>query len=82
MQYCNTFFVGLDVHNEGISVAYVGGERSSAVVSLGPIGTRQCDIDKLNRKLNGKAKMLLCVYETCPCGYWLYLYLSKGRLTG
>src|SRR2546427_5405718 len=47
---------------------------------LGTSGTRQCDIDKLIRKLQSKGKTLHFVYEAGPCGYWLYRYLSKKGL--
>ncbi len=51
------------------------------VVSLGAIGTRQCDIDKLIRTLQSKgATTLVFVYEAGPCGYWLYRYLTGKRL--
>ena len=51
-----TLYVGLDVHKDSITVAYAPEDRGAEVVSLGPIGTRQCDIDKLLRKLvaNGR----------------------------
>jgi len=52
------------------------------VISLGTIGTRQKDLDALVRKLQGKGKPLHCVYEAGPCGYWLYRYLTKKKLTG
>jgi len=69
MAHSSTLFVGLDVHKETIAVAYVAEEREAEVVSLGTIGTRQCDIDKLSRKLHSKGKMLHLVYEAGPCGY-------------
>ena len=48
-------------------------------MSLGAIGTRQCDIDKLIRKLESKGATPVFVYEAGPCGYWLYRYLTgKG----
>jgi transposase len=59
----------------------VAEEREAEVVSLGTIGTRQCDIDKLVRKLQAKGKTLHFVYEAGPCGYWLYRYLMKKKLT-
>jgi transposase len=77
----STIFVGLDVHKETIAVAYVAEEREAEVVSVGTIGTRQCDIDKLVRKLQAKSKTLHFVYEAGPCGYWLYRYLMKKKLT-
>lgn len=55
-------------------------ERGAEVVSLGTLGARQCDIDKLIRKLQGKGKSLLFVYEAGPCGYWRYRYLTKKKL--
>ena len=71
MAHSSTLFVGLDVHKETIAVAYVGEEREAEVGAVGTIGTRQCDIDKLIRKLQAKGKTLHFVYEAGPCGYWL-----------
>ena len=71
-------YVGLDVHKESIAVAYAPDDRGAEVVSLGAIGTRQSDIDKLIRKLQSKgAATLVFVYEAGPCGYWLYRYLTR-----
>jgi transposase len=78
--HTSTLFVGLDVHKETIAVADVAEEREAEVVSLGTIGTRQGDIDKLLRKLHSKGKTLHLVYEAGPCGYWLYRYLTKKNL--
>jgi transposase len=72
-----TLYVGLDVHKDAIAVAYAPEERAAEVVSLGAIGTRQCDIDKLTRRLESKGASLVFVYEAGPCGYWLYRYLSR-----
>jgi transposase len=76
----NTLFIGLDVHQETIAVAYVAEEREAEVVFLGTVGTRQGDSDKLIRKLHSKGKPLHFVYEAGPCGYWLYRYLTKKDL--
>jgi transposase len=76
-----TLYVGLDVHKESIAVAYAREERGTEVVSLGAIGTRQCDIDKLIRKLQAKGAPLVFVYEAGPCGYWLYRYLTRKGLS-
>src|SRR5256712_1799579 len=81
MPHSNTLFIGLDVHKDTIAVAYVAEEREAEVVPLGTIGTRQKDIDALVRKLQGKGKQLHFVYEAGPCGYWLYRYLTKQKLT-
>jgi transposase len=76
-----TVFVGLDVHKGTIAVAYALEDRSAEVVSLGMIGTRQYDIDKLIRKLESKGATLVVAYEAGPCGYWLYRYLTRRGLT-
>src|SRR5262249_20426995 len=68
----STLDIGWDVHKESIAVAYLAPEHHAAVVSLGTIGTRQCDIDQLIRKRQSKSKHLIFVYEAGPCGYWLY----------
>src|SRR4030095_15376237 len=73
----STLYVGMDVHKESIAVAYVAQAHGAEVISLGTIGTRQCDIDKLIRQLRSKSKQLVFVYEAGPCGYWLYRYLMK-----
>ena len=44
-QSSKTLSVGLDVHKDSIAVAYAPEDRGAEVVSLGTIGTRQCDID-------------------------------------
>src|SRR5215510_11224794 len=77
MPQSSTLYVGLDVHKDSIAVAYVSKEHHADVVSLGNIGTRQCDIDKLVRRLQSKSPHLVFVYEAGPCGYWLYRYLTK-----
>jgi transposase len=77
MSQSSTLFIGMDVHKDSIAVAYVAPDHGAEVISLGSIGTRQCDIDQLIRKMQSKAKHLIFVYEAGPCGYWLYRYLSK-----
>jgi transposase len=77
MKHSTTFFVGLDHHKDSIAVAYAPEEQGADVIYLGPIGTRQCDIDKMRRQLHSKASKLRFVYEAGPCGYWLYRYLTK-----
>src|SRR5712691_9530029 len=70
----STLFIGMDVHKDSIAVAYLAQDHGAEVTYLGSIGTRQCDIDQLVRKMPSKAKHLIFVYEAGPCGYWLYRY--------
>ena len=77
MSQSSTLYIGMDVHKDSIAVASVAQEHHAEVVSLGTIGTRQCDIDQLIRKMQSKAKYLIFVYKAGPCGYWLYRYLTK-----
>lgn len=80
MSQYNTLYVGLDVHKESIAVAYAPDAQGSEAIYLGPIGTRQCDIDKMIRQLHSKASHLVFVYEAGPSGYWLYRSLQlKGQ---
>ena len=64
-------FVGMDVHKDTIAVAYVAQEHRADVTYLGTMGTRQCDIDTLIRKMPSKAQHLIFIYEAGPCGSWL-----------
>jgi transposase len=80
-QSTTMLFVGLDVHKESITVAYAPEQRGAEIISLGPIGTRQSDIDKLVRMLLSRCRNLVFVYEAGPCGYWLYRYLTKKGQT-
>jgi transposase len=77
MTHPNTLYIGLDVHKESIAVAYGVPAQGAEVIYLGTIGTRQCDIDPLIRKLQSKRKHLVFVYEAGPCGSWRYRYLTK-----
>ncbi len=79
MNHSTTLFVGLDVHRDFISVAYAPDDREAEITYLGPIGTRESDIEKLVRRLKPKASRLVFAYEAGPSGYGLYRYLlSKG----
>jgi transposase len=77
VHHSTTLYVGLDVHKDSMAVAYVAQDHGAEVTFLGTIGTRQCDIDDLVRKMQSKANHLIFVYEAGPCGYWLYRYLRK-----
>jgi transposase len=77
MNQSSTLYVGMDVHKDSMAVAYVAQDHGAEVTYFGRIGTRQCDIDQLTRKIQSKANHLLFVYEAGPCGYWLYRDLTK-----
>lgn len=70
-----TIFVGLDVHKDSIVAAYSIG--LGAVQSLGNIGTRQCDLDRLCKRMQSKGTEVRFVYEAGPTGYAVYRYLRK-----
>jgi transposase len=55
----------------------VAQDHGAEVVSLGTIGTRQCDLDTLIRQQHAKATHLVFVDEAGPCGSWLYRDLTK-----
>src|SRR5216117_3765545 len=80
MKKDSTLYVGLDLHKDSIVAAYASSEGGDPV-HLGAIGTRQCDIDALVRKLQSKGARLVFVYEAGPCCYWLYRYLTRKGLT-
>lgn len=72
-------YVGLDVHKESIAVAHATGGQADPPVFVGEIGTRQADLDKLIRRLQGKSPTLRFAYEAGPRGYVLYRCLTgKG----
>jgi transposase len=77
MTQSSTLYVGMDGHKESIAVAYAAEAHLAEVIYLGAIGTRQCDIDMLIRKLPSKRHRLVFVSEAGPCGDWLYRYLTK-----
>src|SRR2546428_13061133 len=67
MSQSRTLSVGMDVHTESSAVASVAQAHGAEVVSLGTIGTRQCDIDTLIRQLRSKRPQLVFVDEAGPC---------------
>jgi transposase len=77
MRQSSTLDVGVDVHKDAMAVAYVANDHHAEVISLGTIGTRQCDIDHHIRKRQSKASPLVFVDEAGPCGDWRYRYLTK-----
>jgi transposase len=80
MRQSSTLDIGMAGHQDAMAVAYVAHEHDAAVTSLGTIGTRQCDLDHLTRKVQSTATQVVFVYEAGPCGSWLYRDLTKkGR---
>src|ERR1700704_1550015 len=71
MPQSRTLSVGMDGHKASIAVASGGQDHGAAGISLGTVGTRQCDIDKLIRHLQSKSKQCVFVDEAGPCGSWL-----------
>jgi methylmalonyl-CoA mutase cobalamin-binding subunit len=51
MSQSTTLFIGMDVHKNAIAVAYMAQDHGAEVTYLGAIGTRQCDIDQMIRKM-------------------------------
>lgn len=77
MRNHSTVFVALDVHQKSIIAAYAVG--AGEVQDLGNIGARQCDLDRLCKRMQSKGSQLRFVYEAGPCGYAVYRYLTgKG----
>jgi hypothetical protein len=70
MPQSRTLSLGLEVHKESSAVASVAQAHHAAVVSLGHIGTRQCDLEQLSRKRQAKRTQILFGSAAGPCGYW------------
>jgi hypothetical protein len=47
-------YVGLDVHKDSIAVAHATGGRADPPVFVGAIGSRQADLARLIRRLQGE----------------------------
>ena len=69
MHQSSTLYSGMDVHKDTMAVAYVAQDHGAEVTFLGTIGTRQCAIDSLIRKMPSTATQLIFVYDAGPCGY-------------
>jgi transposase len=82
MSQSRTLFIGLDVHKDTMAVAYVAQDHGAEVTFLGTIGTRQCDIDHLIRKMPSQATHLVFVSAAGPCGSWLSRSLTKKGSDG
>jgi hypothetical protein len=58
-------YVGLDVHEDSIMVAYAIG--MSDVELLVKVGTTHIEVDRLCKRLQSKARRICVVYEAGPC---------------
>jgi transposase len=70
MSPSRTRFIGMDVHQETMAVAYVAQDHGAEVPDLGPMGTRPCDLEPLGRTRPSQATHLVLVYDAGPCGSW------------
>jgi hypothetical protein len=66
MRNGSTLYGGLDVHKDSIAVAYASDDGATAPVHVGAVGTRQCDIDALVRKLQSKNAQLVFIARRGP----------------
>ena len=82
MSQSRTLFSGMDVHTDAMAVADVAQEHGAAVLSLGTIGTRQCDMDPRLRQRPSKATPLVLVSDAGPCGAWHYRALRTKDAAG
>ncbi len=73
----NTTYVGMDVHKESIAVA-ISEEGRDEPLSLGLIRNSHDALLKLLKKLQRPGRTLLFCYESGPCGYEIYRFLT-GR---
>jgi hypothetical protein len=79
MNQSSTLYVGMDGHQDSIAGTYGAKAHGAAVVDLGTLGTRPCDLDTLSRSRPSQAKPRLFVYEAGPCGSWLSLSRSAQQ---
>ena len=71
----STVYVGLDTHKDSNVAAYAIGVGE--VQYLGNIGVRECDVDRLCKRMQSKGGHVRFVYEAGPTGYALYRHLVK-----
>ena len=79
MNYTTTY-VGLDVHKETIAVA-IAEEGHSEPVSLGLIPNNHDSLLRLLKKLQKPGRQLRFCYESGPCGYEIYRFLTERGIS-
>ena len=74
----NILFIGLDTHKVSTEVAHVEDQRGAKPVHFGKINTTKAAITKLARQYQSKYPhaTLHLVYESRPCGFWIYRLLT------
>jgi hypothetical protein len=68
MPQARTLYVGMAVQQESSAVASIAPDHGAAVLSRGPVGTRQGDLDQLIRHRQSTSKQRGFVYEAGPGG--------------
>ena len=68
----STIYVGINVSKDKLAVAIAGGGLQDEVLSLGTFSNAPASIDKLLKKLSGRASPVSVCYEAGPTGYGLY----------
>jgi len=74
----NILFIDLDTLKTFTEVAFIEGQRGEKSIHLEKILSNKAAFKKLVRKLQSKYPdaTLNFVYETGPCGYWIYRLLT------
>ncbi|WP_199609534.1 IS110 family RNA-guided transposase [Flocculibacter collagenilyticus] len=75
----NILFIGLDTHKAFVEVAYIEDNCGAQPIHFGRISSAKIAIKKLIRKFESKYPhaTLHFVYETGPCGYWIYRLITS-----
>jgi len=76
MPQSRTLFMGMAVHQETMTVAYIAQDHGAAGPCRGPRGPRQGDSEPRVHQRQAKATHLLFVYAARPGGSWLSRYLT------
>jgi transposase len=75
----NVKFIGMDVHQNSITIAIADQGRRGPARTYGVINNDLGSLDKFCRKMVSTASELHFVYEAGPCGYGIYRHLTgKG----
>lgn len=71
-------YVGLDVHEETISVALADGDKRGDVRTFGQIVITPAALARMPAKLSQPGRTLKFCYEAGPCGYGIQRQLSAA----